>query len=114
MYKNTRCIPNEQSITTNNFFQWTGNKKLNTKIKSKLANKRTNNNVAKTVKNNIARCIRTVVKIWGSVEPLDFDDIVRAHAISLACNAHSHRALTHLHCALRYYSIPIYDHQYKC
>lgn len=27
--------------------------------------------MAKTVKNNIARCIRTVVKIWGSVERLD-------------------------------------------
>lgn len=41
--------------------------------------------MAKTVKNNIARCIRTVVKIWGTIERLDSDDIVCLHAISRPC-----------------------------
>lgn len=41
--------------------------------------KRTNITRVKTVKNNIARCIRTVVKIWGT-EAGAVGDMERTHA----------------------------------
>lgn len=57
--------------------------KCTVKIKSKYIEKNKQLYVAKTVKNNIARCIRTVVKIWGS---MSLTRIMCACTRSLSCS----------------------------